>query len=215
MKQLDSKQATVAQQDLETTTNRKQQIQEVDRTIVLLEQQLKDNSQIKSDYSGRVTEISATPGQVIEQGTAIGAIAAQQPSDQLISIVFPVSDGKRIQPGMKLQITPTTVERERFGGMIGSVSDVSAFPVTKEGALNVVGSPEVVQDLLSSGAKIQVFAQLQPDANTESGYKWSSSRGPEMKVTPGTTTTVRVTVEERAPITFVLPILRAWTGIDN
>lgn len=44
LKQLDSKQAAVAQQDLETTTNREQQIQEVDRTIALLEQQLKDNS---------------------------------------------------------------------------------------------------------------------------------------------------------------------------
>lgn len=214
LRQLDSKQAAVAQQDLETSTNREQQIQDVARDITLLEQQLKDNSLIKSDYSGRVTEISATPGQVIQQGTAIGSIAAQQPSDQLISIAFfPVSDGKRIQPGMTLQITPTTVERERFGGIIGSVSDVSAFPVTKEGALSVVGSPEVVQGLLSSGARIQTFAQLQPDANTESGYKWSSSRGPQMQVTSGTTTTVRVTVEERAPITFVLPLLRAWSGV--
>lgn len=216
LKQLDSKQAAVAQQDLETSTSREQQIQEIDRTIASLEQQLNDNSQIKSDHSGRVTEIAATPGQVIQAGTRIGSIAAQQPSDPLIGIAFfPVSDGKKIQPGMKLQITPTTVQRERFGGMIGSVSDVSAFPVTKEGALSVVGNPEVVQGLLSSGAQIQVSAQLQPDATTESGYKWSSSRGPQMKVTSGTTTTVRATVEERAPITFVLPILRDWTGIDN
>ncbi len=214
LKQVDSKQAAVAQQDLETSTNRERPIQEVERNIALLEQQLRDNSLIKSDYSGRVLEISATPGQVIQRGTRIGLIAAQQPSAQLLSIAFfPVSDGKKIQSGMKLQVTPTNVQRERFGGIIGSVSKVSAFPVTKEGALSVVGSPEVVQDLMSSGAQIQVFAQLQPDAHTESGYKWSSSRGPQMEVTSGTTTTVRVTVEERAPITFVLPILRTWSGI--
>jgi HlyD family secretion protein len=214
LKQLDSKQAAVVQQDLESSTNREQQIQEVDRNIALLEQQLENNGLIKSGYSGRVTEISAIPGQVIQPGTRIGLIAAQQPSDQLISIAFfPISDGKRIQPGMKLQITPTTIQRERFGGIIGSVSDVSAFPVTKEGALSVVGSPEVVQGLMSSGAQIQVLAQLQPDAHTASGYQWSSSRGPEMEVTSGTTTTVRVTVEERAPITFVLPILKSWSGM--
>ena len=214
LKQLDSKQAAVAQQDLETATNREQQIQEVERNIALLEQQLKDNSQIRSNYSGRILEISATPGQLIQPGSRIGAIAAQQPSAQLVSIAFfPVSDGKKIQKGMKLQITPTTVQRERFGGIVGTVSQVSAFPVTKEGALSVVGSPEVVQGLMSSSAQIQVSAQLQPDANTESGYKWSSSGGPQMKVTNGTTTTVRVTVEERAPIAFVLPILRTWSGI--
>lgn len=214
LKQLDSKQAAVAQQDLETSTNREQSIQEVERNIALLEQQLKDNSQIKSNYAGRILEISATSGQVIQPGSRIGAIAAQQPSAQLVSIAFfPVSDGKKIQSGMKLQITPTTVQRERFGGIVGTVNQVSAFPVTKEGALSTVGSPEVVQGLMSSGGQIQVDANLQIDTNTESGYKWSSSDGPQMKVTNGTTTTVRVTVEERAPISFVIPILRTWSGI--
>ncbi|NES67365.1 MAG: NHLP bacteriocin system secretion protein, partial [Okeania sp. SIO2D1] len=48
---------------------------------------------------------------------------------------------------------------------------------------------------------------------TFSGYQWSSSKGPQQKLTAGTTTTTRVRVEERAPITFVLPILREWSGI--
>lgn len=114
---------------------------------------------------------------------------------------------------MKLQVTPTTVQRERFGGMIATVTHVSAFPVTKEGALRVVGSPEVVQSLMSSGPQIQVVAQLQPDASTFSGYKWSSSQGPELKVSSGTTISIQVTIEERAPITFILPLLRSWSGI--
>lgn len=214
LKQLDSKQASLAQQDLESWATRLKEIQEVERNIAQLELQLTDNSQIKSNYAGRILEISAIDGQVLQPGTRIGAIASQEQSAQLMSIAFfPIADGKKIQAGMQLQVTPTTVQRERFGGIIGTVSEVSAFPVTKEGALSVVGNPEVVEGLLSSGAPIQVTANLQADTSTFSGYKWSSSRGPEMKVTTGTTTSVRITVEERAPIAFIFPILKSWSGI--
>ena len=214
LKQLDSKQASLAQQDLESSSSRLKEIQEVERNIAQLELQLKQSSQIKSNYAGRILEISAIDGQVLQPGTRIGAIASQEQSTQLMSVAFfPIADGKKIHTGMKLQVTPTTVQRERFGGIVGTVSKVSAFPITKEAALSVVGSPEVVQDILSFGAQIQVIAELQPDLSTESGYKWSSSQGPQMKVMKGTTASVRITVEERAPIAFVLPILRAWSGI--
>ncbi|BAZ52327.1 HlyD family secretion protein [Nostoc sp. NIES-4103] len=215
LKQLDSKEATTAQQDLETATNRKKEIQEVQRNIAQLSLELSTNSLIKSSYTGRVLEISANPGQVVLQGTPIGAIAAQQPSAKPVSIIFfNIGDGKKIQPGMKLQITPTTVQRERFGGIIGAVTDVSAFPVTKDAALSVVGNSEFVEGLMSQGPQIQVTARLQPDTSTFSGYKWSSSQGPQLAVTSGTTTTVQVTVEERAPISFIIPLLRSWSGIS-
>ncbi len=214
LKQLDSQQATSAQQDLEVVTNREKEIQEVQRNIAQLALQLMNNSQVRSNFNGRIIESSATTGQIVSQGTPLGAIAAQKRANQPLSVAFfPVGDGKKIQPGMKLQITPSTVQRERFGGIIGSVVDVSDFPVTKEGALNVVGSPEVVQTLMSQGPQIQVTARMQPDALIFSRYKWSSSLGPQMKVTSGTTTSVQVTVEERAPITFVLPLLKSWSGV--
>ena len=52
-------------------------------------------------------------------------------------------------------------------------------------------------------------------SKTFSGYKWSSSERAQLKISPGTTTTVRVTVEERSPMTFILPILREWSGLTE
>jgi HlyD family secretion protein len=214
LKELDSKQASQAQQDLEGATGRKKEMQEVERNIAQLELQLKGKSQIISNRNGRILEITATPGQILGQGTRLGSIAAQDSSAKLVSVAFlPVSDGKKIQKGMKLQITPTTVKREQFGGILGTVADVSAFPVTKEGASSLVGNPELLQNLMSQGPQLAVFAELQPDTSTFSGFRWSSSKGPQMKMSSGTTTSVRVTVEEQAPITFVLPILKSWSGI--
>ena len=143
----------------------------------------------------------------------MGTIEAQDSSTKLVGVAFfPVSEGKKIQKGMELQVTPSTVKRERFGGIVAIVTNVSEFPVTKEGAASVVGGTEVLQNLLTKEPQIQVFAELQPDAATKSRFRWSSSKGPETQVTSGTTTSVRVKIDEQSPISFVFPILRSWSG---
>lgn len=216
LKELDSKQASVAQQDLENVTNRKKEIQEVKREIAKLALQLGDNSQIISQYSGRILEITLAPGQVVNAGTRLATIEAEKPQSKLVSVTyFPVAEGKKIRTGMKIQITPQTVKRERFGGILGNVTTISRFPITKEAAANEVGNSEVLEALISEkqGGLIQVFSDLELDSQTPSGYKWSSSTGPQLNISSGTTTVVRVKVEERAPITFVLPILRSVSGI--
>lgn len=216
LKELDSKQASLAQQDLESLTTRRKEIQEVKREIAQLAVQLGDNSQIISQYSGRILEITLTSGQVVSAGTRLATIEAENPKSKLIGVTyFPVSEGKKIQPGMKIQITPQTVKRERFGGIVANVTNISRFPITKEAAASEVGNAEVVEGLVSIQKEglIQVFSDLEIDSRTSSGYKWSSSTGPKLTVSSGTTTVARVKVEERAPITFVLPILRSVSGI--
>ncbi len=215
LKQLDSKEKTLSEQNFQASVTRQNQIADLKRSIAQLEYQLKQTSVIKSDYTGRILEITATPGQILGQGTRIGTIDAQSPSAKLVEVAFlPVSQGKKIQKGMKVQITPSTVERERFGGILANVTSVSPFPVTKESAAKVVGNSDIVGSLVSTEPQIQVLAELKPDPATFSGYKWSSSKGPDTKMSPGTTTSVRITVKEEAPITFVLPILKSWTGAD-
>ncbi|MCW5315535.1 NHLP bacteriocin system secretion protein [Nostoc sp. KVJ3] len=216
LQELDSKQTTLAQQDLETSTGRKREMQDVHREVTRLEQQIKSNSQIVSPHSGRILEVTINPGQVIQEGTRIANINTENRPEKLVGITyFPVENGKKIQSGMKIQITPQTVKRERFGGIVGTVTDVSPFPITTEAAANVVGNPQIIAGLVSEKQPvvIQVSATLEPDSQTFSNYKWSSSQGPKMTISAGTTTSVRVKVEERAPITFVFPILRSISGI--
>ena len=202
------------EQNYATSASRQNQIQDVKRAIAQLELQLEKQTQVISQYDGRVLELSATPGQSLTPGTRIGTIAAQTSTGELVGVTFfPDSEGKKLQLGMKVEITPSTVKRERFGGIVGTVMDISTFPVTKEGVNRLVGNPEVTQTLMAKGPQIQVFVALKPDLLTFSQYKWSSSKGPQIKVSAGTLTSVQVTVEERAPITFVLPTLRSFSGL--
>lgn len=213
LKSLNSGQATQKEQDLIAATNRTKEIKETERTIAQLELQLRQSSEIISQHNGRILEVTAKPGQQLEPGLAIGTISAQQSSDKLVNITFlPVSEGKKIKPGMSLQITPSSVKREEFGGIKAIVKEVSPFPITQQGAASLVGNPDILPSVIAQGPHVAVFTEPESDSNSDSGYKWSSSKGPELKITPGTTTTVRITVEEKRPIEFVLPILKSWTG---
>ncbi len=214
IKQIATREAQLDRETLESTMARHNQVGQINDTIALNEVQLRQNGDVLSEFAGRVMEVLATPGQVLAPGTAVLSLQIEDPDSTLTSIsYFPIADGKKIQPGMRIQVTPDTVERQRFGGILSTVTKVSPLPVTREGALSVIGNPDVVQSLMSSGAYIEVTARLETDLATFSGYRWSSSRGPNLKMSSGLTHLSRVTIEGRAPITYLLPILRESSGI--
>lgn len=215
LEKLATREKQLEQDNLEAINTEQNQIQELEQAIARLEKEVADNSFIKSPHAGCILETTATSGQYINLGTRLGSLQTEDPLDRIVTVAyFSVENGKKIQPGMKVLITPDMVQRTRFGGIVGTLTNISPFPITSEGANSLIGNPELVQKLMADGGgKIEAIAQLKLERQTFSGYKWSSSRGPQLKITPGTTTTVRVTVEERSPITWVLPILQEWTGL--
>jgi HlyD family secretion protein len=211
--QLDAKSREIDQQHLETTSDSDLKIQEIEREIAKYEEDLRTKSQIVSEYTGRILEVTASVGQIVNAGQRLGAIEADNSKGQLVAVAyFQVSDGKKIEPGMQVRITPATIERERYGGIIGKVVSVSAFPVTTDAITNVVGNAEVAQSLSGGGNKIEVFAELAADPSSLTGYRWTSGKGPDIKITAGTTGGVRTTVEDIRPIALIIPILRRWSG---
>ncbi len=225
LRELDNRLATSRQQSLEAESQRKNQILELKSSIAQLEVQLNTGSVIRSQQKGRILELNIGSGQVVQPGLRLGTIETHSPTARELQSIsyFPVEDGKKIeQQRLRLaklnrklaaQVTPNTVRRERFGGIKGTVTAVSSFPVTREAASSVIGNQEVVETISARRAQIEVTIELEK-GNTPSGYAWSSSKGPDAQITPGTTATVRVIVEEVPPITFVLPFLRTFFGLS-
>lgn len=216
--ELKTKSKQLEQENLTNVQSHDREIQELQRVIAQLKKQAADNGQIKASQSGCIIEITANNGQVVDRGSRLGMLHVTNRLDDAIEsgvVYFAVKDGKKIQSGMKILVTPDTVKREQFGSVVGKVLAISPLPITREGATSVIGNSEVASQLLSqNGSKIEVIAGLTRDSSTYSRYRWSSSKGPNLKFTPGTTFTARVTVEEQAPITFLLPILRRWSGTN-
>ncbi|KAF3884627.1 MULTISPECIES: NHLP bacteriocin system secretion protein [Nostocales] len=216
LKDLETRSKRIDQENVENLNKNFNQIQEVNRAIAQLEKQILDNSQIVSLNSGCVLETSAFVGQVVSPATPIASVNLRQNNTPLIAIsYFSIKDGKQIQPGMTMQITPDSVKRERFGGIVAKITSVPPLPVTKEGANSAIGNPDLAAKILpTGGGDMEVRAEMVLEPSTFSGYRWSSSQGPKLKISAGTTTTVRVKVAEQAPIAYLLPIIREFTGID-
>ena len=213
IKQLNIDNKKVIIKDIETSNSRKNQIQELRNNIHLLEIQLGQSGRIISQHEGRILELTVYVGQVIESRHRLGSIDVEDIDSQMVGMTyFPIEAGKKIAPGMRINIAPDMVERSRFGSMLGHVKSVSTFPATQEGVASLVGNQDVVNALLTRGPVIEVVAELEPNRSTFSGYQWSSSKGPDLPITPSTTMTGRVTIERRAPITYVIPILREASG---
>ena len=214
LQQAETREAGSARENVESSSSRRNQMQDLQARISLAELQLARSGEIRSEYSGRIIEVTATAGQILSSGASLAAIDVDDASQPLVSIsYFPVGDGKKVQPGMTIQVTPDSVERQQFGGVIGVVESVADLPVTREAALLVIGNPSIVELLVPNSPVIQVTSRLEADPSTFSGYKWSSSSGPGVKMSGGLTTTGRVTVERRTPIAYIFPFLRSISGI--
>ncbi|MBF0311239.1 MAG: hypothetical protein HQL56_17115, partial [Magnetococcales bacterium] len=166
--------------------------------------------EVLSDFKLTVRDGDLTTVDGVPTFALIGDMGAWVEDEPLKHLCFfPVGNGKRVATGMEVRINPSNFERQRYGSMMGTVSKVSDFPVTSEGIVNMVGNSDVAKALLKSGGTILVEADLLTDPEAPSGFKWTS-KGPDAVVTAGATTTCRITVEQRAPITFAMPLLRKW-----
>jgi HlyD family secretion protein len=172
-------------------------------------------SLVFSPYNGRVIEINKNENTMVTSGAPI--LTIEQVGDSVTDLearifVAPL-DGKKVKTNMDVQIATSTVKREEYGVMLGKVKSVADFPSSTEGMMRIFHNQQLVQALAAGAAPIAIQADLIPSANTASGYKWSSPRGPDTKIESGTLCTATITVRQQRPISLVIPVLRESLGL--
>jgi HlyD family secretion protein len=169
-------------------------------------------AQITSTVEGHVIELRRRVGDFVKNGEVVAII--EPPSSAIEPVVYINSaDGKRIKQGMEVQVSPTNVRREEYGFMRGEIQVVGEYPVTEDAVKSVTANDALVKELLASGTKIEVHVGLQNNADTASGYAWSSSGGPPFKIEGGTRVTVSVVAAKQSPLNYyVTPIFRNMIG---
>lgn len=191
--------------------DQQQRIETLEINIQRLQKDFEEHSQVTSPYSGRVLEISVTPGTLVRSGMPIALIERQSQSYDLeIIAYFSPLVGKQIQQGMEAQITPSIIKREEYGFMEGIVQQVDTFPSTFNAVLKDVQNETLARMLTQDAAPIKVVISLLPDPGTLSGYKWSSRQGPPIEIQSGTICTTEVTVKSQPPITLVIPLFKKY-----
>lgn len=116
---------------------------------------------------------------------------------------------------MTAQISPATAPVDKFGFIVGQVTNVSDVPATEGSIMGVLSNKTLLTSITAGGPPLEVDAMLETDESTFSRFKWSSSRGPPATVSGGTMCTARVIVSEERPIDLVVPLLKDLFGVSN
>lgn len=210
LQQLSIRELELKNQKQQELSDIAQKISEAKRNIQQLQDDYDDLSKVVSPYTGRILEIAVTEGTVVSRGSAIMNIEllGKEIKNLEAVIYFPPSEGKKIQPGMRAQVCPSTIKQEEYGFMLGMVTYVSEFPASFQVMMRTLQNESLVKSLSGGEAPIEVRADLIPDPRTPSGYRWSSSQGPPLEIRTGTVAFAMVTVSEQAPIDLAVPFLK-------
>lgn len=181
-------------------------IDQLERELARLEARAGEQTVVRAQSAGQVVEVKVGPGDVAAAGSALATVALSDRSGETVALLYvPAGEGRRIQPGMRAELVPDTVEREVFGSILGRVTSVSPLPATREGMRRILRNDQLVETLLAAGAVTQVQVALERDPTTPSGLRWSSSRGPDRAIGIGTLTGARIVVDRRRVINWLLP----------
>ena len=207
------------QTDLETQRQREIQqsefsLNDARRQMDTIAGTLNQNTQVVSPIEGRVLEIKVSAGSVLAVGTPV--IAIESEGTRLEALVYiPTERGKSVKPGMQVRIEPSTVKREEFGTMVGTVMTVSDFPITPQGLAAVLHNDTLVGRFSHEGAPYAARVSLEQDASTVSGYRWAIGQGPSIRLSSGTLIRAEITTRRQRPLDLVVPLIKRLTGIDG
>ena len=129
-----------------------------------------------------------------------------------IFVWVPGETGDQVYKGMRAEITLDSVDSTRWGRVIGRVTGVAKLPATEKDIQTIISGDAFSQWLLkTSPVLVQVTIQPDSNPNNPTGLEWTSGHGPDIPIDPGTLCNARITVEERKPIYYILPIWRDFT----
>ena len=175
--------------------------------------QEKVSEEVYSDYDGIIDEVSVEKGTVLAAGAPICTLRRDQDRQDLSGVFYvPVDKGKRITPGMTLQLSPNGSDTNQNGSLLAVVRSVSEYPTSQQGMQKTLGNAQLAQWILTkeNSSLVEVRFDLVKDENSPSGYLWTSVVGTHRPVTAGSFCTGTIVIERKPPLSKVFYKFSQW-----
>lgn len=206
-----SQQALAAEQYVaQFNSTKKSTLAELRENVESLRASIETQYSIVAPGDGKVSSVGVQTGDLVGPGAPIVTIAKTGSDVKALEAIIyvPVSDGKKITEGMEVKIYPSTVTKEEYGYMTGTVISVPEYPVDAATVRSTLGNEALAAALTGQGAPLEVRVDLIADANTVSGYAWSNKKGATVNVENGTLCGAAIVVSTQTPISLVIPLLK-------
>jgi HlyD family secretion protein len=208
--QLTARDASVRNQADTSVFNLDQEIQRTEHQLELLKLRHAESTEVVSPYAGKIVSRLVDPGQEAHSGQAVLYLEL---TDQPLQAVAFIPQGSRIKSGMTAQLSPEGITWEEYGYMLGTVESVNQGPANPDAMNRLLRNQSLITQFTNAGAVYEVRVRPIADPTTPSGFKWTSRLGPPLKFDSGTLLRVQIPVQEKRPITLVVPTVREWLGI--
>jgi HlyD family secretion protein len=194
-------------------TRRAQSAAQIDR----LEERMRNETVVRSTQHGVVSEVKALPGDLVRFSTVLVSLLPVDESFQelrpgatqlVAAVTVAAKDGKKVQPGMTVLVNPSSVRRDVYGAIEGRVSSTSDVPASSDQLQKMLRNDDLVRKLAQNGPPFVVMVELLRDPATPSGFRWTSSQGPEATLSTGTLLDADIETERVPMISLLIPDLK-------
>ena len=154
-----------------------------------------------STQTGTVSDVLVSVGDRVKQGNEMVRISPNVYSQQVVVCYASLSQSKKIERGMTVQVRLDSADSQTYGHMWARVVNIDTHASSTAGMYYVLGSDNFLSSSIqNSGAVAAVTCELYPDENTVSGYEWTNKKGENLAVTNGSPVNAKIIVDEGRPI---------------
>ena len=190
---------------------------QAERQIDRLKDRIGKETWVRTTEYGIVSEMKVFPGDLIRFDTPLVSLlpvdesfsAFRPGSTRLVAAIFvPAKDGKKVRLGMPALIDPTSVRRDVFGSVRGTVIKTSDVAVSPEQMRHTLRNDDLVRKLTAEGPRFLMVVELERDPATISGLRWTTSEGPDAQITAGTLLEGQIHTERPSLLGLLIPALK-------
>jgi HlyD family secretion protein len=216
---------------------RRLKIQQLKTRLDLDRAKLSRTSRIVSQYHGRVVQVLSTSGELVREGSPVVLLhgpkserSADADEAAYESIIFvPAGEGKKIDIGDTVEVSPATIKREEHGFIRGHVAAIWEMPATKLAMEAALEHPELAEAFLkryAPGVLLRVHVKLDERGDSSTAlvsdprslrgnhFHWSTSSGETQPLKTGTMCQAAIVVERQRLIKLILPWTKKTLGSD-
>jgi len=153
---------------------------------------------------GVIEELNAAVGDQMDASEPIMWLRTSA-APRYVFAFLPVSSGDLVDAGMAAKVNLASVDSQKYGLLLGKVQNVFVYQASMNQPQLRAIPIEMRKYLVSEYPSVLVVVELEMDPSTVSGYKWTSPKGPPEPLSAGVFGEVKITIENRRPISYVIP----------
>ncbi|MFH1725902.1 MAG: HlyD family efflux transporter periplasmic adaptor subunit [Elusimicrobiota bacterium] len=171
--------------------------------------------EIRAPIAGKVSEFTLKRGDSVPANTRICLIVGEG-LPALVYAFFPAEDAERMKPGAEARIELDAFPADTYGKLLGRITALDSLPANADQVARSVGYSEALTKELASGPPVtRVTIALRTEDQGGRALYEKAGGGRPLTVASGMICRGSVVLEDRVPVTLIVPALKRWFGITT